>query len=44
MFPERQYQNSFPFALKFCTKFHKTLLHKGVSTGFAIVSSSLFLK
>ena len=44
MFPERQYQNGVPFALKLCTEFQETLLNKRVSTFFAIASNSLFLK
>ena len=44
MFPERQYQNGLPFALKFCSEFKKKLLYKRTSAFFVIIRSSLFLK
>ena len=43
-FPNASTRTDCPFALKFCTEFHKTLLYKRMFFFFIIVSTSLFLK
>ena len=42
--PSASTRTDSPFALKFCTEFHKTLLYKRVYAFFVIVSSRFFKK